>query len=112
MSIQITGDLLALDRKVRHAIQRHAEALQARFPNQNIELLARVSEEFDQINGHRVRCELLAERQRIVVRAARKGAEEAIDEAFDGIKKQFRQMSLRASLRQRGEAVVATAGMA
>jgi ribosome-associated translation inhibitor RaiA len=102
MTVEIQGDLLALDGTLRRRIQSQAEALQARFPSHHIDLLARLGEEFDHLSGHRVRCELrtsVAARQQIVVREARKNAEEAIAAAFGEIKKKFRQMSLRLNRR-------------
>ncbi|KAA6184326.1 HPF/RaiA family ribosome-associated protein [Thiohalocapsa marina] len=98
MSVRISGDMLALDRKIKKRINQLAAALEARFPNQPLEIQARISEEFDQLHGHRVRCELLTvaqERQQVIVREARKQAEEAIDAAFAGLKTKLRRLRTR-----------------
>jgi hypothetical protein len=98
MSVEIQGDMLALDGQLCRTIRSQAEAFQARFPSHRIQLIARIAEEFDQLKGHRVRFELrtsVADRQQIIVREARKSAEDAIAAAFTEIKKKFRQMSLR-----------------
>lgn len=98
MSVEIQGDMLALDGHLCRRIRSQAEAFQASFPGQQIALVARIGEEFDALRGHRVRCELstsLTERRQIIVREARKSADEAITAAFSEIKKKFRQMSLR-----------------
>lgn len=102
MSVEIHGDLLALDGHLCHHIRSLAAALQTRFPGHPIKLIARIGEEFDLLNGHRVRCELstsMPERPQILVREARKSAEDAITAAFSEIKKKFRQMSLRLNTR-------------
>jgi ribosome-associated translation inhibitor RaiA len=98
MSVTLTGDMLALDRGIRGAIEEQATRLRSRFPSQAIEMKARIAEEFDQLNGHRIRFELiasLADRQQIIVREARKSAEEAMASAFRGLKAKLRQISLR-----------------
>lgn len=117
MTVQINGDLLALDPGIRQAIHRHASALEARFPSHDICLTTRIAEEFDPLNGHRVRCELAAavdKRQHLIVREARKTAEEAIAGAFDGAKRKFRQLSHRATVKREipGEEALAASGMA
>ncbi|MBK1649312.1 hypothetical protein CKO36_12010 [Rhabdochromatium marinum] len=94
--------MLALDSHLCRHIRSQAEAFQARFPSHQIALIARIGEEFDALKGHRVRCELrtsVAHRQQIIVRAARKNAEDAIAAAFSDIKKKFRQTSLRLKTR-------------
>jgi hypothetical protein len=101
MSVKLTGDTLALDLGIRSTIEEQAVRLRSRFPSQAIEMKARIAEEFDQLNGHRVRFELiasLADRQQIIVREARKSAEDAMASAFRGLKSKLRQISLRASM--------------
>jgi ribosome-associated translation inhibitor RaiA len=98
MSVKLTGDTLALDSGIRGTIEEQATQLRSRFPGQAIKMTARIAEEFDQLNGHRVRFELiasLADRQQIIVREARKSAEEAMASAFRGLKSKLRQISLR-----------------
>lgn len=101
MSVKLSGDTLALDHGIRTIIEEQARQLRSRFPSQAIEMAARIAEEFDQLNGHRVRFELiasLADRQQIIVREARKSAEEAMASAFRGLKGKLRQISLRACM--------------
>ncbi|WPL18541.1 hypothetical protein Thiowin_03614 [Thiorhodovibrio winogradskyi] len=98
MHVEIQGDMLALDGQLCRHIRSQAEAFLARFPSYRIELIAHIGEEFDALKGHRVRCELrtsVADRQQIIVRQARKSADDAIAAAFVEIKKKFRQMSRR-----------------
>lgn len=106
MSVQIQGDMLALDGNLCRTIRSQAAAFQARFPSHRIELIARIAEEFDGLKGHRVRCELrtaISDRQQIIVREARKSAEDAINAAFSEIKKKFRQTRLKLNSRSDDE---------
>jgi len=98
MSVRITGDLLALDKRVQRMITSQATAIEQSFPNRKFDIQARITEEFDQLHGHRVRCELVAtspERQQVVVREAQKKAEDAIKAAFTGLKPKLRRLRLR-----------------
>jgi ribosome-associated translation inhibitor RaiA len=98
MSVRISGDMLALDRKIVQRIKRHAEELEQSLPNRQVDIQAKIAEEFDQLHGHRVRCELVtasAERQQVIVREACKKAEEAIDTAFSGLKTKLRRLRTR-----------------
>ncbi len=98
MSVSISGDMLALDRKIVRRIKRHAEALEQSFASQHFEIQARVAEEFDELKGHRVRCELITttpDRQQVIVREAQKRAEDAIDMAFTGLKPKLRRLRTR-----------------
>ncbi len=98
MSVRISGDTLALDRKLVRRINRHADALAQSAPGQALDLQVRIAEEFDQLRGHRVRCELVASlspRRQIIVREAQKKAEESIDTAFSGLKTKLRRQRVR-----------------
>jgi ribosome-associated translation inhibitor RaiA len=98
MSVRISGDTLALDRKIVRRIERHTQALEQSFPSQEFQIQARIAEEFDQLKGHRVRCELVTttpDRQQIIVREAHKKPEEAIDAAFAGLKPNLRRLRSR-----------------
>jgi ribosome-associated translation inhibitor RaiA len=106
MSVRISGDTLALDRKLVRRINQHADALGQTAPEQTLELQVRIAEEFDQLKGHRVRVELVANltaRRQIIVREAQKKAEEAIDTAFAGLKTKLRRQRIR-SLGKEGAA--------
>ncbi len=106
MSVRITGDMLALDRKLVRRINRHADTLTQSAPDQQLDLKVRIAEEFDQLRGHRVRCELVANlsaKRQIVVREAQKKPEAAIDTAFAGLKTKVRRMRIR-SLGEAGAA--------
>ncbi|MBK1629875.1 hypothetical protein CKO31_03785 [Thiohalocapsa halophila] len=98
MSVRITGDTLALDRKLGRRINRLAADLTQAAPDQQLDLQVRLAEEFDQVKGHRVRCELVANlsaKRQIVVREAHKKAEEAIDTAFGGLRTKLRRLRIR-----------------
>jgi len=98
MSVRISGDTLALDRKIVRRIKRHADELEQSFATQQFEIQARISEEFDQLKGHRIRFELVTttpDRQQIIVREAQKRAEDAIDTAFAGLKPKLRRLRTR-----------------
>jgi ribosome-associated translation inhibitor RaiA len=106
MSVRISGDTLALDRKLVRRINRHADTLRQAMPNhspgQPLDLQVRIAEEFDQLRGHRVRCELIANlspRRQIIVREAQKKAEEAIDTAFSGLKSKMKRHRIRAAIK-------------
>jgi hypothetical protein len=103
MSVRITGDLLALDKRVKRLIAAHAKAIQDSFPGREYEIQARIAEEFDQMNGHRVRVELLVtspERQQIIVREAKKKAEESIKAAFVSLKPKLRRLGIKRTRQQ------------
>jgi ribosome-associated translation inhibitor RaiA len=98
MPITISGDTLALDKSIRRQIESEAQRLADRFPDEQIEARARISEEFDPLHGHRVRCELRADLGRgrqLVIRDARKDPSEAIREVFAGARRNLRQLRRR-----------------
>ncbi|WP_201245987.1 Fis family transcriptional regulator [Halochromatium salexigens] len=98
MSVRISGDFLALDNRIKRLINQHAQAIQTSFPGRDYEIQARIAEEFDQLNGHRVRLELIVtspERQQIIVREAQKKAEESIKSAFTSLKSKLRRLGAR-----------------
>jgi ribosome-associated translation inhibitor RaiA len=106
MSVRITGDTLALDSKLVRRINQHADNLQSATPDQPLDLQVRIAEEFDQLRGHRVRCELVATlsaKRQIIVREAQKKAEQAIDTAFGGLKTKLRRQRIQ-SLGKEGAA--------
>lgn len=86
MHMKIGGDTLALDADIRRQIEAEAQKFAARFPDGQIDAQVTIQEEFDQLHGHRVRCELSAKvgsGRQVVVRDARKTASEAIREVFN-----------------------------
>jgi ribosome-associated translation inhibitor RaiA len=98
MPIKISGDTLALDKAIRRQIENEAKKLALRFPDEQIDALARINEEFDPLHGHRVRCELranLGQGRQLVVRDARKDAAEAITEVFGSAKRSLRRLRRR-----------------
>jgi ribosome-associated translation inhibitor RaiA len=98
MPIKISGDTLALDNAIRRQIESEAQKLALRFPDENIDALARISAEFDPLHGHRVRCELsanLGQGRQIVVRDARKDPSEAISEVFGTALRNVRRLRRR-----------------
>jgi ribosome-associated translation inhibitor RaiA len=98
MSVRISGDFLALDDRIKRLINQQAQAIQNSFPGRDYEIQARIAEEFDQLNGHRVRVELRitsSERQQVIVREAQKKAEEAIKSAFSNLKPKLRRLGSR-----------------
>lgn len=98
MLIKIGGDTLALDPNIRHHIETEAAKLAARFPDERIEAKATIQEEFDQLHGHRIRCELsakLSHGRQIVIRDARKTAQEAIAETFSAARRSLRRARLK-----------------
>ncbi|WP_295882748.1 HPF/RaiA family ribosome-associated protein [uncultured Thiohalocapsa sp.] len=98
MSVRITGDMLALDRKLVRRINRLATELGKAAPDQQLDLQVKIAEEFDQVRGHRVRCELVANlsaKRQIIVREAHKKAEESIDTAFTGLRTKLRRLRIR-----------------
>jgi ribosome-associated translation inhibitor RaiA len=98
MPIKISGDTLALDKAIRRQIEREAQKLAERFPDEDINALARINEEFDPLHGHRVRCELranLGQGRQIVVRDARKDPAEAISEVFGTAMRNVRRLRRR-----------------
>lgn len=98
MSVRISGDFLALDDRIKRLINQQAQAIQDSFPSRDYEIQARIAEEFDQLNGHRVRVELVVtspERQQVIVREAQKKAEESIMTAFSSLKPKLRRLGSR-----------------
>jgi len=98
MSVRITGDMLALDKRLQRMIKSQVTAIEESFPKREFEIQARITEEFDQLHGHRVRCELVAispERQQVIIREAQKKAEDAIKAAFTGLNQRLRRLRLR-----------------
>jgi ribosome-associated translation inhibitor RaiA len=113
MSVRISGDTLALDRKLVRRINKHADALNQSAPDQTLDLQVRIAEEFDQYKGHRVRCELIATlsaKRQIIVREAQKKAEEAIDTAFAGLKSKLRRHRIRSLGKQGAEEALRATG--
>jgi ribosome-associated translation inhibitor RaiA len=101
MPIHISGDTLALDKKIRMEIENEARRFEDRFSGTAIEARARITEEFDSLHGHRVRCELRADLgggRQIVVREARKDPFEAIREAFGTARRNLRKIRRRVTL--------------
>lgn len=108
MNVHISGDTLALDPKLRRSIEQKAEALIKRFPDSGLELRIRLAEEFDNLHGHRVRCEIdamFAQQGQVIVREARKKPEEAIDKVFGAAKGQLRKLRMRAHSSRRAAAL-------
>ncbi|MBK1719549.1 HPF/RaiA family ribosome-associated protein [Thiocystis violacea] len=106
MVLKIGGDMLALDAAIRRQIESEARKLADRFPGEPIEAQFTVQEEFDQLHGHRVRCELstkLGSGRQVVVRDARKAASEAIAEVFAAARRNVRR-SRRYSIMDRSPA--------
>lgn len=98
MSVRISGDFLALDDRIKRLINQQAQAIQTSFPGRDYEIQARIAEEFDQLNGHRVRFELVVtspDRQQVIVREAQKKAEESINIAFSSLKPKLRRLGSR-----------------
>ncbi|WP_200346535.1 Fis family transcriptional regulator [Halochromatium glycolicum] len=98
MSVRISGDFLALDQRIKKLINQNAQAIQDSFPGRRYDIQARIAEEFDQLNGHRVRVELIAispDRQQIMVREAKKKADESIKSAFTSLKSKLRRLGLK-----------------
>lgn len=98
MSVRISGDTLALDKRLRRLIESNTASIQQSFPNRSVEVTARIAEEFDPLHGHRVRCELVAtasQRQQIIVREAHKKPEDAIRAAFAGLKSKLRRLRFK-----------------
>ena len=98
MPIKISGDTLALDKAICRQIENEAKKLALRFPDEQIDALARINEEFDPLYGHRVRCELranLGQGRQLLVRDARKDAAEAITEVFGAAKRSMRRLRRR-----------------
>jgi ribosome-associated translation inhibitor RaiA len=101
MVLKIGGDMLALDAAIRRQIETEARKLTDRFPGEPIEAQVNVQEEFDQLHGHRVRCELSAKLgagRQVVVREARKVASEAISEVFSAARRNVRRLRRRSVL--------------
>ncbi|NEX15716.1 MAG: Fis family transcriptional regulator [Halochromatium sp.] len=87
-----------MDKRIKRLINQQAQAIQSSFPGRDYEIGARIAEEFDQLNGHRVRFELVVtspERQQIIVREAQKKAEESIKSAFTSLKSKLRRLGAR-----------------
>lgn len=95
MCMKIGGDMLALDADIRHQIEAETQKLADRFPDETFDLQVSIQEEFDQLHGHRVRCELsakLGSGRQMVVRDARKRASEAISEVFNTTRRNIRRL--------------------
>ncbi|NEV60455.1 HPF/RaiA family ribosome-associated protein [Thiorhodococcus minor] len=95
MVLKIGGDTLALDVEIRRQIESEAQKLADRFPGERIEAQVNVQEEFDQLHGHRIRCELsakLASGHQVLVREACKTAKEAIGEVFLSARRSMRRL--------------------
>lgn len=98
MSVRLTGDLLALDKRIKKLVNQQVESIHQSFPGRNYQIQARIAEEFDQLKGHRVRFELVATtsgRQQIIVREAQKKAEESVKAAFISLKTKLRRLNVR-----------------
>ena len=101
MVLKIGGDMLALDAAIRRQIESEARKLTDRFPGESIDAQVNVQEEFDPLNGHRVRCELsakLGSGRQVVVREARKSASEAIAEVFATARRNVRRLRCQSVL--------------
>jgi ribosome-associated translation inhibitor RaiA len=96
-AILISGDTLALDPAIRTCINEEAQRLKERHPTKRVTLRIVIGEEFDQVNGHRVRCELAADLpgRKLMVREARKEASAAITAVFAAARRQLRRMRSR-----------------
>lgn len=95
MCLKIGGDTLALDADIRHQIEAETQKLADRFPDETFDLQCSIQEEFDQLHGHRVRCELsakLGSGRQMVARDARKSASEAISEVFSTTRRNIRRL--------------------
>jgi len=100
-NLHIGGDTLALDRALRRLIVSETQQLQERFPDQTVDFRVRITEEFDQVRGHQMRCEVVAsltDRRQVVVRESRKEPHHAITEAFAAAKVQLRRLRRRSVL--------------
>jgi ribosome-associated translation inhibitor RaiA len=98
-NLKITGDTLALDPHVREQVLAEATRLQGRHPEEHLGLQVRIMEEFDQINGHRTRCEIalsMRDRRQLFVREANKQSDQAIAQAFGTAHRQLRRLRHRA----------------
>jgi ribosome-associated translation inhibitor RaiA len=98
MSVRITGDLLALDQRIKQLVNQQSQGILDSFPGRGYQIQARINEEFDQLHGHRVRFELVVStpgRQQVMIREARKKADEAIKAAFAGLKGKLRRLGTR-----------------
>ncbi|MGQ9660047.1 MAG: HPF/RaiA family ribosome-associated protein [Thermochromatium sp.] len=98
MVLKIGGDMLALDAAIRRQIEEEARKLTDRFPGERIEAQVNIQEEFDQLHGHRIRCELSAKLgagRQMVMREARKVASEAISEVFAAARRNVRRLRRR-----------------
>lgn len=94
MRIKIGGDTLALDAEIRRHIETEVTGFVTRFSAGQIDVQVTIQEEFDQLHGHRVRCELTARLSpscQIIVREARKTATEAITELFSAARRNVRR---------------------
>ncbi len=94
MLMKIGGDTLALDADIRRQIETEAEKFAARFPDSQVDTQVTIQEEFDPLHGHRVRCELSARvgaGRQVIVRDARKTAQEAILEVFTAARRNVRR---------------------
>ena len=90
--------MLALDADIRRQIESEARKLTDRFPGENFDAQVTIREEFDQLNGHRVRCELsarLSSGHQVLVRDARKSAKDAIAEVFNAARRSVRRLRLQ-----------------
>ena len=90
--------MLALDADIRRQIESEARKLADRFPSEHLDAQVTIREEFDQLNGHRVRCELsarLTSGRQVVVRDARKSAADAIEEVFNAARRNVRRLRLQ-----------------
>jgi len=95
---KIGGDMLALDADIRRQIESETRKLTDRFPGEQFDTQVTIKEEFDQLNGHRVRCELsarLSSGHQVVVRDARKSAADAIEEVFNSARRSVRRLRLQ-----------------
>jgi ribosome-associated translation inhibitor RaiA len=97
-AILITGDTLALDPAIRKLIDEEAALLKQRYPTTPVALSIAIGEEFDQVSGHRVRCELAADlpdRRQLMVRDAHKEASAAVRAVFATARRQLRRITAR-----------------
>jgi ribosome-associated translation inhibitor RaiA len=95
MILKIGGDMLALDATIRRQIESEAQKFADRFPAEPIEAQVTIQEEFDQLHGHRVRCELSAKLgagRQVLFRDAQKTPAAAINEVFSTARRSVRRL--------------------
>lgn len=90
MPIKIGGDMLAMNAGVRRQIEEEAEKLNGRFPGEYLDQQVTIQEEFDQLRGHRIRCELTITTgagKQIMVRDAAKELKPLIEQVYSNARR-------------------------